>query len=350
MVVRECRRAIRDLAHTFRRWLRLVVYWEYGIDSASADILHCRHLRKAIALRDCNKLKGSTVSGESMKWQRGSCTRTYWWEAPLKKPKVKWLLICWRHSIQLQGYLPLSNASGLFDTFIPCLRRCVFWAQVVLIYSPWLLASSFGPLGMKVWLISLCVDRSATRPFRLIRIIIAWSLPSPRRSYPTRCTRKIGSSAHSPSLSDKHSSDLIHLVIVPIATTTVNHLDLLYRFSRVYSPPSVLILKRIDQIVEILNEIRARVWRRVRVQLSERIVDCLKVKDLFFHLFSPDLRTLIDLLELSLPSFIVDHELGVVVTEEGLEHSYLVFFARDSLGLERRHHEKFDEVVVWHLS
>ena len=61
---------------------------------------------------------------------------------------------------------------------------------------------------------------------------------------------------------------------------------------------------------------------------------------------SPDLRPLINSLQLSLPSFIVKHKLRVVVPQEGLKDRDLRVFTSDALRLQSCHHEELYEVVV----
>ena len=51
-------------------------------------------------------------------------------------------------------------------------------------------------------------------------------------------------------------------------------------------------------------------------------------------------------MQLAFPNLIVYHELGVVVSEEGLVNAHERGLAGHTLGLEGSHHEKLDEVLV----
>jgi len=112
----------------------------------------------------------------------------------------------------------------------------------------------------------------------------------------------------------------------------------------------VLILQRIDQIVEVLDVVGPRICQCVRVKLPERLVDSFEVKCLILRLSAHLRPFLIDDLELLLPNFIVDHELWVVVPEEGFENSNFSVFTSEPFGLKGRHHQKLYEVIVQNFS
>ena len=82
MVVGERIGHIRALSHSFWRRLRLVVHRKYRKYSASAHVRYYSKLRETIRCRNCYIMEGSTVSRESMVWQRGCTSWPNWWEAP----------------------------------------------------------------------------------------------------------------------------------------------------------------------------------------------------------------------------------------------------------------------------
>ena len=77
----------------------------------------------------------------------------------------------------------------------------------------------------------------------------------------------------------------------------------------------------------------------VIVDVSKGLVNLLEVDDML----------LCKVAKLSLPSLIVDHELGVVVAEEGLEDLYDGGIVCHPLGLQGSHHEHLDQVLGHHL-
>ncbi len=159
--------------------------------------------------------------------------------------------------------------------------------------------------------ICLGINRSTAGSLRLIMIFIAWVFPRPCRCNPTACIWEISWSTHSSPLSNEHSSNLIRLFVVAVPTL-VEHLYFLYSFCSVHSSSGVFILKWIDHEIEILDVVRLRISGSIRIKLSEWIINGLEVEGLF-HFLSTHLWSLIDRLELSLPSFIVYHKLWVVV-------------------------------------
>ena len=91
--------------------------------------------------------------------------------------------------------------------------------------------------------------------------------------------------------------------------------------------------------VQVLLMIGLMWHEAIIVDVPKRIINLFEVDDAFFC----------EVTELALPSFIVNHELRVVMAEKGLEDINDRGIVRHPFGLEGRHHEHLNEVLSHNL-
>lgn len=191
-----------------------------------------------------------------------------------------------------------------------CDRLRVFSASTYT--SPWFL------------IISLYLERSTAGSTGLLSVIIAWN-PSWALILPTLSGVSEVTSIFPSTLPSKHRSDLVGFGVVELLfiDTSIFFFNLCHRLCSVDGPTNMFVFQRIYYKVKIHLEISLLVIEAVGVQNAEWVIDLFKIRLLLIG----------KMLKLALPSLIVDHELWVVVTKEGLKHSNEVYLACHALGL-----------------